>query len=101
MVIINQTFNLDASLQQDWLSWLKKVYLPEVMATGFFTDSRIMRLLTEDEENGSTYAVQFSMPTSTYVNISDDDFMLKFENMASLNFGDKVLFFRTVLEVLN
>jgi hypothetical protein len=101
MIIINQTFNIDSSVQIDWLNWLKKVYVPEVMSTGFFTDNKIMRLLTEDEENGNTYAVQFSMPTATYVSVSDDDFMHKFERMASQNFGDKVLFFRTVLEVMN
>jgi len=101
MVIINQTFNVDASLKLDWIDWLKKVYVPEVMATGLFTDNRIMRLLSEDEENGNTFAVQFSMPSATYVNVSDEDFMYKFERMASQNFGDKVLFFRTVLEVMN
>ncbi len=101
MIIINQTFNVEPSVMQDWVDWLKKVYVPEVMASGFFTDNRIMRLLSEDIENGNTFAVQFSMPTTTYVNVSEDDFMYKFERMASQNFGDKVLFFRTVLEVMN
>lgn len=101
MIIINQTFNVEPSVMADWVQWLRKVYVPEVMATGYFTDNRIMRLLTEDEENGNTFAVQFTMPSATYVNVSDNDFMHKFELMASQNFGDKVLFFRTVLEVMN
>lgn len=100
MVIINQTFNVEESVAQDWIKWVQHVYLPEVMATGYFTDNRIMRLLSEDAENGNTYAIQFSMPSATYVRLQHDDIMHRFEEMASRAYGDKVLFFRTVLEVV-
>jgi hypothetical protein len=86
---------------QEWMPWLKTVYIPEVMASGFFTDSKILRLLSEAQENGFTYAVQFTMPSATYVDKIDEDFYLAYDRMPSKKFGDKVLFFRTVLELVN
>ena len=71
------------------------------MASGFFTDSKILRLLSEAQENGFTFAVQFSMPSATYVNKIDEDFYKVYDQMPSRRFGDKVLFFRTVLELVN
>jgi hypothetical protein len=77
------------------------VYIPEVMASGFFTEHRIMRLLSEDEENGQTFAVQFNMPSATYINLEHNNLLAKYDLLARKNFGDKVLFFRTVLELVN
>lgn len=101
MVIINQTFNVEQPILSQWIDWLKIVYIPEVMSSGLFTDHKILRLLSEDAANGQTFAVQFSMPSATYVNISENEFMDKYESLARKNFGDKVLFFRSVLEIVN
>ena len=101
MVIINQTFNVEQPILKHWLDWLKNTYIPEVMASGVFTDHKTMRLLSEDPLNGETFAVQFTMPSATYISISENDLMDKYETLARKNFGDKVLFFRTVLELVN
>lgn len=60
MIIYNVTVNIDSAVHDEWLQWMKKVHIPEVMKTGIFTENRICRVLGTDEEEGFTYAVQYS-----------------------------------------
>ena len=56
MIIYNVTLNVDNDVHTEWLEWMKHTHIPDVMATGMFLDSRICRVLAEDE-GGITYAV--------------------------------------------
>jgi hypothetical protein len=60
MILYNITFNVERDAEQRWLAHMRESYIPEVMETGFFTESHIYRLLQEPENDGCTYAVQFS-----------------------------------------
>jgi len=59
-VIYNVTVSLDPSIETDWIDWMKNVHIPEVIATGMFLDSRLLRVHAF-EENGVTYAVQYRL----------------------------------------
>jgi hypothetical protein len=56
-MIYNVTVSVDEPVHEDWLHWMKTVHVPDVMATGFFTSSKICRVLAH-EEGGVTYAMQ-------------------------------------------
>lgn len=58
MIIYNVTVKVEHSIHEDWLDWMKKVHVPEVMATGFFLENYIYKVLVE-EEDGITYSVQY------------------------------------------
>ncbi len=59
MIIYNVTVKVDPQTHEEWLQWMKTKHIPEVIATGFFIDHKIFRLLDLDENDGVTYAIQY------------------------------------------
>lgn len=59
MIIYNVTINVEKEVEESWLAWMKEVHIPDILATGFFHEHKILRLLNETENEGETYAVQY------------------------------------------
>ena len=59
MILYNVTVNVEDSIHDEWLEWMTKKHIPDVLATGLFTDNKIFRILSEDVENENTYSIQY------------------------------------------
>lgn len=60
MFLLNITVNIENGVREEWLDWMKKIHVPEVLKTGMFVENRIFKLLSEQEgQGGTTYAVQY------------------------------------------
>jgi hypothetical protein len=87
MLIYNVTVNIDHEIHDEWLEWMKKTHIPQVMQSKLFTDSRLCLMLNTDEEEGNTYAVQYTCPgmkefeeyTQKYANALKAAYNEKFE----------------------
>ena len=96
MIIYNVTVNIEESIHDEWLEWIKN-HIPQVLATGKFIDARLTKVLVEEEMGGTTYAIQYKAKSrealeSYYQNDAAD---LKQE--VFIKFADKMLAFRTEL----
>ena len=58
-ILYNVTIKISTDLHIEWLEWMKRVHIPEVMATGCFESYRITRILGDDDEHGVGFAVQY------------------------------------------
>jgi hypothetical protein len=70
--------------------WMQHKHIPEVLATGKFSSARMVRVLIEEEMGGTTYSVQYYQEDAP-----------KLREEALQLFGDKMLSFRTELEVIS
>jgi len=100
MIIYNVTVNIEESIHDEWLEWIKN-HIPQVLATGKFIDARLTKVLVEEEMGGTTYAIQYKAKSrealeSYYQNDAAD---LKQEGF--IKFADKMLAFRTELEIID
>ncbi|MDG2447650.1 MAG: DUF4286 family protein [Flavobacteriaceae bacterium] len=100
MIIYNVTVNIEESIHDEWLEWIKN-HIPQVLATGKFIDARLTKVLVEEEMGGATYAIQYKAKSrealeSYYQNDAAD---LKQEGF--IKFADKMLAFRTELEIID
>ncbi|MCH2023016.1 MAG: DUF4286 family protein [Saprospiraceae bacterium] len=59
MIIYNVTVKINNEVHSDWLEWMKKVHVADVMQTGYFISNQIARVLGQDETDGITYAIQY------------------------------------------
>ncbi len=59
MIIYNITINVEKEVEVEWLKWMKEKHIAEILATGYFHEHKILRLLNETENEGETYAVQY------------------------------------------
>lgn len=58
MVIYSVTIGIDASVEAEWLDWMKRVHVPDVLRTGCFHDCGIYRVLESAGET-ATYVMQY------------------------------------------
>ncbi|OON70708.1 DUF4286 family protein [Hymenobacter sp. CRA2] len=100
MILYNVTSSVDPEVAEEWVSYMRDEHMPDVMATGYFVKSQLLRLLNE-ENDGYTYAAQ-------YYCINTDQ-LDEYQRMAApglsanleTRFPGQYVSFRTVLEVLD
>lgn len=97
MIIYNVTVNIDDSVHDEWLKWMKKSHIPDVMKTGCFEGNRVLRLLVQ-EESGTSYSVQYTCRTIDDFKRYQEDFASKLQKEHTEKFKDKFVAFRTLLE---
>ena len=63
MILYNVTIKILPAKAQAWLEWMQNTHIPQVMATGCFTQYRIAKMLfLEDEAEGLTFNIQYTCP---------------------------------------
>ncbi|MBT8272238.1 MAG: DUF4286 family protein [Bacteroidia bacterium] len=100
MYIYNVTVNVDDSIHDDWLRWIKE-HIPQVLSTGRFKEAKLTKVLVEEEMGGTTYSVQYRANSRQDL---DDYYKYDAERMRNdgqARFADKMLAFRTELEVID
>jgi len=60
MYIYNVTTNIDKTIQTEWLQWMKKKHIPDMLATGKFSSTKMSQVMIEEEMGGITYSVQYT-----------------------------------------
>lgn len=99
MIIYNITINVEESIHQDWLNWMKSVHIPDVMNTGCFVAHKICKVLnTQLDETGHTYAVQYSCVSNEKLTTYQHEFAPKLQEEHLKRYDGKFVAFRTLLE---
>jgi len=62
MIIYRVTIALDPEIEADWLSWMEKVHIPDVLRTGCFTNCRTFKVIGTEEREVS-YVLQYECPS--------------------------------------
>ncbi|ARV09905.1 hypothetical protein BTO05_09740 [Winogradskyella sp. PC-19] len=100
MIIYNVTVNIEDSAHDEWLIWIK-AHIPKVLATGKFDGATFSRVLVEEEMGGQTYSIQYRSYSREALDryYQEDADALRQEGLKK--FADKMLAFRTELEVVD
>ena len=100
MIIYNVTVNIDNSIHDEWLIWIKQ-HIPKVLATGKFKEAKLTKVLVEEELGGTTYSIQYRAFSreSLEAYYKEDAEYLRTEGLK--RFADKMLAFRTELEIID
>ena len=100
MIIYNVTVNIDDSIHKEWLTWIKE-HIPQVLATGKFTEAKLTKVLVEEDLGGVTYSVQYRATSREALDAyyKEDAERLRRDGLSK--FADKMLAFRTELEIVD
>lgn len=58
MMIYSVTIAIQASIEAEWVEWMNKVHVPDVLRTGCFSECRIYKVLGSESEE-PTYVMQY------------------------------------------
>jgi hypothetical protein len=98
MIIYNVTVNINQEVHQDWLQWMKETHIPQVMSTGCFVDSRMMRLSDPQPEEGVTYAIQYRAENMEKYSEYSENYAPALQEDHSKRYQNQFVAFRTILE---
>jgi hypothetical protein len=101
MILYNVTVNIHESVQDQWLQWMQQTRIPEILATGKFSSAKIVKVLIEEEMGGTTYSIQFTTDSKATLEKYYEENAPRFRQESYQLFGEKMLAFRTELEVIS
>ncbi len=101
MTVYNVTINLDPSIHDLWMEWMQKKHIAEVLDTKLFIGARLFKVRVDDPDGALTYAVQYFAETDEKLQTYYNDFAAKLREEGKQKFGEKMLAFRTELELVN
>ncbi|QDK78929.1 DUF4286 family protein [Spirosoma sp. KCTC 42546] len=98
MILYNTTYSVANEVAEDWLRWMKRFFLPAAIATNLPVGHRVLRLLTELDNGGTTYSIQLDFDSlesyTTYQEIHADALRQRIQH----RFGNQFVSFDTFLE---
>jgi hypothetical protein len=100
MIVYNVTINIDADVHTEWLAWMLETHIPEVLATGLFIESRISRMLIEEEGNGITYSIQYTLDSMDKMKEYEELHAPRLRADVQARYDGKFGAFRTMMEVV-
>jgi len=100
MFIYNVTVNIADEAQNEWLKWMKEIHIPDVMKTGCFIDSQILKVLYVEDE-GHTYSIQYKFLEMVDIEKYQKEFAPKLQEEHKKKFDGKYAAFRTLLQIVD
>src|ERR1700738_4856143 len=100
-IIYNVTVKVDPLIADEWLEWLLKIHIPAILETACFTRYQLLKLLDQDENHGPTFAIQYYAASMEKYQHYLSHFASAFRKDSIQRWGDQIVNFRTVLEIMN
>jgi hypothetical protein len=100
MFIYNVTVNINDDIQAEWVRWMKEVHIPDVLKTGCFIDSQMVKVLYVNDE-GHTYSIQYKFLEMGDLEKYQKEFAPALQAEHTEKFKDKFAAFRTILQIID
>lgn len=101
MIIYNVTINIDETIHDKWIDWMRNKHINDVLATGLFLSAKLVKVLVDEEMGGITYSIQYLAPSRENLESYYENHAPRLRQEGLELFADKMLAFRTELEVMN
>jgi len=100
VIIQNITYSINKDLEQEFLDWIQNVHIQNVMITGFPKSYKIMRLLTEIENGGATFSIQYNFDNLNSFEAFEREYFDDLNHEVDKQYRGKYVFFPSLLEEL-
>lgn len=101
MYIYNVTTNIEESVHDEWLKWMKEKHIPDMLSTGKFNYAKMSQVIIEEEMGGITYSVQYSTDSLETLQKYYKEDAVRLRGEALKLFNGKFVAFRTELKVIS
>jgi hypothetical protein len=97
MIIYSVTIVIEASIESEWVDWMNKIHVSDVLRTGCFTECRIYKILASGGEELS-YVMQYQCRSVEEYHRYRDNFAPALQKEHSDRFAGKFRGSRQLLE---
>jgi hypothetical protein len=100
MIIYNVTIKVTHAIAHEWLGWLQKEHIPDIINTGCFSHATVLHLLETDESEGPTYAIQYFTESKNKYDVYLEKFAGEMRQKSFEKWGDQFIAFRSVMQIV-
>ena len=100
MLIFNTTFVVTDRLYGPWLKWVKEEHIPFMLSSDMFSKPQVAKVYTQENQDGTSYSIQFHVADLLTLENWHIAHAKKFEQNFANKFGTEIVFFATILEIL-
>lgn len=100
MLIFNTTYLVSDNMLSHWLTWVREEHIPFMLGSGYLTKPQVARVITSEQE-GTSFSVQFHVDDMATLKLWNREFSAAFKENCSREFGTEVVFFTTVLKLVD
>jgi phosphoribosylamine-glycine ligase len=101
MILYNVTINIHESVHDQWMQWMQEKHINDVLATGKFSAARMVKVLVDEDMGGTTYSIQYTTDSKETLQHYYEQDAPRLREEGLRLFGDKMLAFRTELELIS
>src|SRR5690606_9869519 len=100
MIIYSVTISIDENIESEWVQWMRKIHIPEVMNTGKFISCRFSKLISHKESGIVNYSAQYTCDSKNDLQDYQENFARGLQQKSLERFADQMHAFRTELEII-
>lgn len=97
MIIYHVTITLEASIEAEWIEWMKRSHIPDVLRTGCFSECRIGKAVGAENDE-LVYVMQYSCGSLEEYHRYRDNFASVLQKDHADRFGGRFRGARQILE---
>lgn len=101
MLIFNTTYQVTTNHTENWIQWIKTEHIPFMLKSEVFIEPQITKIVGSEDETGTSFSVQFKINDMDTLVLWHNQYATEFQDKVSSKFGTEVVFFSTVLELLD
>jgi len=101
MIVYNISMKVSSEIQDEWLKWQKEEHIPEIMASGYFTEYKFFQLLEHDDPGSSTYIIQYYAPSFSEYEKYLKEIAPHLRKKTLSKWSNQFIAFRTVMKIVN
>ena len=99
MILYNVTIKVEHSIAADWRIWMLKEHIPMLLATDCFIDAKLYRLLEQDDTDGPTFSAQYIATSKAQYDKYIDTYAQQMRAETLNKWGNKLVAFRSVMQM--
>ena len=100
MIVYNISNKVELAIEADWVQWQQQEHIPAIMASGYFTDFKFYKLLDQNDDESTTYIVQYFAPTIEDYHNYIRSVAPQLRQKAIDKWGSRFIAFRSIMQVV-
>ncbi|MDD3078372.1 MAG: DUF4286 family protein [Paludibacter sp.] len=101
MLIFNTTYKVETDSYAQWLKWVNTFHIPFMLESGEFSKPQLAKVIGSEDDGGSSFSLQFHIKDMDTLMNWHRNHVEDFQQKCAVEFGNKVIFFSTVLEIID
>jgi hypothetical protein len=97
--LYNTTYHVSVEVVNEWREWMIDTFIPIIMKENGFIEYKLLRVLSDDEAEAISFALQFSVESLEHFITYQDGSKKLNSALLQQKYGEKCLSFATLMEI--